>query len=85
MRFISYEPALGPLSLNLSFIHWVIYGGESGRNRREDKNDWARSIRDQCRYSNVAFFYKQTSALIPGMGIMLDGKLYQQFPGEDNW
>ena len=31
VRFISYEPALGPLDqLNLSGIDWVIYGGESG-------------------------------------------------------
>ena len=31
VRFISYEPALGPLDkLSLDGIDWVIYGGESG-------------------------------------------------------
>jgi protein gp37 len=31
VRFISYEPALGPLDqLNLTGIDWLIYGGESG-------------------------------------------------------
>src|SRR5262249_35245065 len=31
VRFISYEPALGPLDeLDITGIDWVIYGGESG-------------------------------------------------------
>ena len=36
VRFISAEPLLGPLpSLDLSEIHWLIAGGESGHNARE--------------------------------------------------
>ena len=30
VRFLSCEPLLGPLALNLDGIHWVIAGGESG-------------------------------------------------------
>ena len=30
-RFISAEPLLGPLTLNLNGIAWVITGAESGR------------------------------------------------------
>jgi len=33
-RFLSCEPLIGPLSLNLNGIHWVIVGGESGPVRR---------------------------------------------------
>lgn len=30
IRFVSAEPLLGPLSLDLTGIHWLISGGESG-------------------------------------------------------
>ena len=37
LRFLSLEPLLGPLpNLNLTGIHWVIVGGESGPNARRD-------------------------------------------------
>jgi protein gp37 len=63
VRFISAEPLLGPLELDLTGIDWVICGGESGprsRIRRFDP-DWARSIRDQCRHAGTAFHMKQMS------------------------
>jgi len=60
VRFLSLEPLLGPLpDLNLDGIHWVIVGGESGRNARPMDLDWARGIRDQCQTAGVAFFMKQ--------------------------
>ncbi len=39
VRFVSMEPLLGPMpNVNLSGIHWVIVGGESGRHLlREDE------------------------------------------------
>lgn len=40
-------------------IHWVICGGESGKNAREFLLNWARSLRDQCAAAGVAFFMKQ--------------------------
>lgn len=61
VRGISYEPALGPLNLKFSpaYIDWVICGGESGIRARPMSLDWARSVRDQCRRDNIAFFMKQ--------------------------
>ena len=67
-RFISYEPALGPL--NLSFrtdriefpFDWVICGGESGPNARPMHPQWARDIRDQCAAAGVPFHFKQRGA-----------------------
>lgn len=60
IRFLSVEPLLECIGeLNLTDIHWVIVGGESGRNARPMKQEWAESIRDQCEIAGVAFFFKQ--------------------------
>jgi protein gp37 len=40
-------------------IDWVIVGGESGKGARPMHPDWARSLRDQCVASGVAFHFKQ--------------------------
>ena len=45
--------------MNLDGIHWVIVGGESGPGAREMKQEWVIDIRDQCRASQVPFFFKQ--------------------------
>ena len=49
VRFLSLEPLLGPLKdLDLSGIHWVIVGGESGPGARPIEAAWVRDIRKQC-------------------------------------
>jgi protein gp37 len=81
VRFISYEPALGPLdALNLTRIDWVIYGGESGTGWRKDNADWARAMRDKCAAEGVTFFHKQSSGPRPGCGVELDGEILQAWP-----
>lgn len=62
VRFLSCEPLLGPLQLNLADIDWVIVGGESGPRARPMQPAWAESIRDQCAEVGVAFFFKQWGA-----------------------
>ena len=62
VRFLSCEPLLGPLHLDLRDIHWVIVGGESGHRARRMKPEWVRSIRDQCSDAEVPFFFKQWGA-----------------------
>jgi len=60
VRFLSIEPLLENLgALNLSGIHWVIVGGESGSNARPMKYEWVDSIRIQCEEQGVSFFFKQ--------------------------
>jgi len=59
VRFISAEPLIGPLELDLHNIHWVIVGGESQLGCRAMDIQWARAIRDQCREVGVAYFLKQ--------------------------
>lgn len=67
LRFISYEPALGPLRIlpradeSWSPPDWVIFGGESGGENvvRKPEPNWARSVRDECAGAGIAYFHKQ--------------------------
>ena len=46
IRFLSIEPLLEDLGvLNLTAIHWVIVGGESGPGARPMKREWVISLR----------------------------------------
>jgi protein gp37 len=81
VRFVSYEPALGPLDdMPLDGIDWLIEGAESGGKRRPYNADWARSIRDRCAAAGVTFFRKQGPAFKPGQFPELDGVLHYNFP-----
>lgn len=83
VRFLSAEPLLGPFGpLDLSGIHWVIVGGESGPGFRPMEPAWARAIRDLCVEEGVAFFYKQGAGPRPGMNPLLDGVTWEQYPGD---
>lgn len=62
VRFLSCEPLLGALDLDLQGIHWVIAGGESGPGARAMQPEWARGLRDQCEAASVPFFFKQWGA-----------------------
>lgn len=66
VRFLSIEPLLEDLgTIDLTGIHWVIVGGESGHGARPMHPDWARSIRDQCAKASVPFFFKQWGEWAP--------------------
>lgn len=81
VRFLSVEPLLGPVQLDLTGIDWVICGGESGHKCRPMEADWARSVRDQCRVAGVAFFFKQVGGRTPDAGgHLLDGVVHHAFP-----
>ncbi len=58
VRWMSCEPLLSAVKLDLSHIHWVVVGGESNGGRKMEK-EWATSVRDQCKKANVPFFFKQ--------------------------
>lgn len=82
VRFLSVEPLIGPLDdLNLEGIHWVIVGGESGPGARPMKEEWVRSIRNQCVDQNVPFFFKQWGGVRKHQtGRTLDGQVWDQYP-----
>jgi protein gp37 len=82
VRFISAEPLLGPLEdLDLTGIHWLIAGGESGPRHRPVDPKALRALRDQCLEENVAFFFKQWGGPRPkSNGRVLDGRLWDEQP-----
>lgn len=60
IRFLSVEPLLEDVGqLDLTDIHWVIVGGESGPKARPMKPEWAEAVQRQCDEQRVAFFFKQ--------------------------
>jgi len=94
--FISYEPALGPLSI-VAFVHnlpregdgfdqcpdWLICGAESGANRRPMEQKWAEDAASDCEITGTKFWMKQMSARTPEQGAQLipPHLLIRQFPG----
>jgi protein gp37 len=81
VRFISYEPALGPLDdLDITGIDWIIYGGESGPKFRLENKQWARTMHAKCSANKTAFFHKQSSGIRTEMGIELDGVIVREYP-----
>jgi len=88
VRFLSCEPLLGSLRLDLRGIHWVIVGGESGQRARLMEADWVRDIRGQCEKAGVAFFFKQWGAHSEAgtrvgkkvAGRLLDGRTWNDAP-----
>jgi protein gp37 len=83
VRFLSVEPLLEDLGpLDLTGIHWVIVGGESGTRARPMEADWARAIRDQCVQAGTGFFFKQWSGRnVKAAGRELDGVTWDEMPG----
>ena len=81
VRFLSCEPLLGSLQLDLRGIHWVIVGGESGKGHRAIEADWIRSIRAQTHAADSAFFFKQWGGARPKSGGReLDGQTWDEMP-----
>lgn len=84
VRFISAEPLLSALpSLDMTDIHWLIAGAESGHGNRPMDEDWVRALRDKCLETGAAFFYKQ-NATKTGKKVplpFLDGQQWAQMPG----
>jgi protein gp37 len=85
VRFLSVEPLLEDLGeLDLSGIHWVIVGGESGNGARPMKREWVIDILRQCRQQGTKFFFKQWGGVRKKQaGRSLDGRTYDELPGQN--
>jgi protein gp37 len=89
VRFLSIEPLLEDLgAFDLTGIHWVIVGGESGHRARPMRREWAEGVRRLCSGAGVAFFFKQWGKYGPdgvgrgkrANGRKLGGRLWEQYP-----
>jgi protein gp37 len=82
VRFISYEPAIGPLRLHIGqnatagHPDWIICGGESGPGYREMPWEWAADISADCVLRGVAFFMKQMAGKKP----IPEAMMVREFP-----
>lgn len=78
VRFISYEPAIGPLRLHNGPQQpdWLICGGESGPGARMMDPDWADNIKVDCQHAGVSFFMKQMTSKKP----IPDYLMLREFP-----
>lgn len=89
IKFLSVEPLLEDIGeIDLTGIHWVIVGGESGAKARPMKKEWALNIKRQCEEQNVAFFFKQwgtwgadgVKRSKKSNGRILEGKEWSSYP-----
>jgi len=83
IRFVSFEPLLGPMpaDLNLTGIHWVIVGGESGPYARPINYQWVLDLRETCQRQGVAFFFKQWGGRNKRKnGRLLQGRTWDEMP-----
>ncbi len=85
VRFLSCEPLLEDLGeVDLTGIHWVICGGESGPGARPVDIRWFRSLRDQCVAAGIPFHFKQWGGLNKKRsGRTLDGRTWDEFPNQE--
>jgi protein gp37 len=82
VRFVSFEPLLGSVRhADLRNIQWAIVGGESGPCARPMNVEWVCEIRDACRRTGAAFFFKQWGGRNKKMtGRLLEGRTWDEFP-----
>lgn len=87
LHWISYEPAIGSLSIDKlpKEIKWVVVGGESGKGARPFDLQWAFDTVSQCRARGIACFVKQLGAVpVIGEGIYptsdSHGKILSEWP-----
>jgi len=89
IRFLSVEPLLEDIGeIDLTDIHWVIVGGESGPKARPMKREWVEAIKEQCIEQDVAFFFKQWGGwgadgkrrAKKANGRLLDDRTWDQMP-----
>ena len=75
VRFCSYEPAIGPITLpsdTVGQLHWLICGGETHLEKymgRSMEPAWAQGIRNQCVRKQIRFFFKQWGNWMPSGGM----------------
>lgn len=94
IRFISFEPLLGPIDpddlamtlMDGAGINWVIIGGESGNDNgkwgyRPCQLEWIEDIIRVCREYNIPVFVKQLGThLSKQLGVTRHGNMVHEFP-----
>lgn len=82
VKFISFEPLLENINnIDLTGIDWAIVGGESGPNARAIEENWILNIKEACKKSKTAFFFKQWGGVNKKKnGRILQGRTWNAIP-----
>jgi protein gp37 len=59
VRWVSYEPLLGPVAGIPAGLDWVVVGCESGKSRRDCDVAWILRLIDECEDKGLPVFVKQ--------------------------
>lgn len=79
--FGSFEPLLGPITLDHQAPDWIIVGGESGKNARYMPEQWALNLQSDASRLGRVFNFKQHGGKGSNKGgHELDGKTYFDRP-----
>jgi protein gp37 len=59
LRFVSFEPLLGPIEdLDLECMQWIIIGAQTGPGARQPKREWYEPIVKEAIDNNIPLFVK---------------------------
>jgi protein gp37 len=79
-RWLSVEPMLGIVEVDLTLCEWLVTGGESGKNRRYFDPQWAYDIGQQALEIGTPWYHKQGSCERPDTNRTLFGHEYNGKP-----
>ena len=79
-RWLSVEPMLGIVEVDLTLCEWLVTGGESGKNRRHFDPQWAMNLGEQALEIGTTWYHKQSSCEKPDTDRMLFGREYNGKP-----
>lgn len=77
--FVSYEPMVGPLDINMRRIDWLIMGAQTGRNIKRviPEKEWIRKAVHDAREAGIPVFMKDS--LLPYVG---PDNILREYPEE---
>ena len=58
IKYLSCEPLLGPINIDLSTIDWLIIGAQSGPGGKQPKTEWVQGLLDCAAKYDVPVFMK---------------------------
>lgn len=65
VRFVSAEPLLGPIDADLSPLHWLIIGAQTGTRPLQPQPEWVSALVSAARSAGVAVWYKDNLHVTP--------------------
>jgi len=58
VRFVSFEPLLGPVVFDSELVDWIIIGAQTGPNAKQPRKEWVDSILLEASATNTPVFVK---------------------------